>query len=63
MIHAVFVSKGKERERMYFINMEEYAKEVTKRCSDLLFTSADTVRADQIRQGRGAKVMEVRKDG
>lgn len=62
MIHGVFISKNRKRERIYFPNMKDFLEYAIQVWDDLEFLSADTVRADQIRQGRNVKVMEVRKD-
>ena len=63
MIHGVFISKKRKRERIYFPNMREFLEYAIQVWDDLEFLSADTVRADQIRQGRNVKVMEGEKDG
>ena len=63
MIHGVFISKKRKRERIYFPNMKEFLEYAMQVWDDLQCLSADTVRADQIRQGRNVKVMEGEKDG
>ena len=55
MIHGVFISKKRKRERIYFQNMREFLEYAIHVWDDLEFLSADTVRVDQIRQGRNAK--------
>ena len=63
MIHGVFISKKRKRERIYFQNMKEFLEYAIQVWNDLEFLSADTVRADQIRLGRNVKMMEDEKDG
>lgn len=63
MIHGVFISKKSKRERVYFPNMKDFLEYAIQVWDDLEFLSADTVRVDQIRQGRNVKVMEGEKDG
>ena len=63
MIHGVFISKKRKRERIYFQNMKEFLEYAIQVWDDLEFLSADTVRVDQIRQSRNVKVMEGEKDG
>ena len=55
MIKAVFISKGGRREMLDFTNMDEYLAEAQKRHEELVFTSADTVRYTELRQGRTGK--------
>lgn len=61
MIHGVFISKKRKRERIYFPNMKEFLEYAIQVWDDLEFLSADTVRDDKIRDG--IKVLGVRKDG
>ena len=63
MIHGVFISKKRKRERIYFPNMKDFLEYAIQVWDDLEFLSADTVRVDQIWQGRNVKVMEGEKDG
>ena len=63
MIHGVFISKKRKRERIYFPNMKDFLEYAIQVWDDLEFLSADTVRVDQIRQSRNVKVMEGEKDG
>ena len=63
MIHGVFISKKRKRESIYFPNMKDFLEYAIQVWDDLEFVSADTVRVDQIRQGRNVNVMESEKDG
>lgn len=44
MIHGVFISKKRKRERIYFPNMKEFLEYAIQVWNDLEFLSADTVR-------------------
>ena len=60
MIHGVFISKKRKRERIYFSSMKEFLEYAIHVWDDLEFVSADTIRDDQIRQG--IKVLEGKKN-
>ena len=63
MIHGVFIGKNQKRERIYFPDMKAFLEYAMRVWDDIQCLSADTVRPDQIRQGRNVKVMEGEKDG
>lgn len=54
MIRGVFIDRAGKREQMDFETMEDYIKEAARRYKTLVFTSADTIRYNELRQGRNA---------